>query len=89
MRSQITIDLRKAGIISFALGVILFFVQGYLSGGLLYLSWSPAPQDQVANAIVSGAFLSVWTGVFVLILAGAIMFFIGRGKLKAPAFEAE
>ena len=89
MRSQITIDLRKAGIISFALGVILFFVQGYLSGGLLYLSWSLAPQDQVANAVVSGAFLTVWTGAFVLILAGAVMFIVGRGKLKAPASEAE
>jgi hypothetical protein len=89
VRSQITIDLCKAGIISFAVGVILFFVQGYLSGGLLYLSWSLAPEDQVANAIVSGASLTVWAGAFVLILAGAVMFFVGRGKLKASASEAE
>lgn len=67
----------------------MFFVQGYLSGGLLYLSLSLAPQDQVASDVISGAFLTVWSGAFVLILAGAIMFFIGRGKLKASPSEAE
>lgn len=66
----------------------MFFVQGYLSGGLLYLSSSLAPQDQVANDLISGAFLTVWTGAFVLILSGAVMFFVGRGKLKASPSEA-
>ena len=88
MHNQITFDLRKAGIISFAIGVIMFFGQGYLSGGLLYLSSSLTPQDQVANNVISGAFLAVWSGAFVLILAGAVMFFVGRAKLKSSPSAA-
>ena len=77
------VDLRKAGIISFVIGVMIFFGQGYLSSGLLYLSSSLAPENQLANAMISGAYLTVWNGAIMLIVAGALAFIVASRKEKA------
>ncbi|MGI0037881.1 MAG: hypothetical protein ACRD99_05945 [Nitrososphaera sp.] len=83
MQNQITFDLRKAGIISFVIGVIMFFSQGYLSWGLVSLSSSLAQENQLAIDMVSATFLSVWNGAIVLIIAGSAMFYLGGRKEKA------
>lgn len=83
MRYQIILDLRRAGIICFVIGVIIFFGWGDTSWGLVYLSSSIAPENQLTDIMISGGFLIVWNGAIILILAGAVIFIVARRNERA------
>ena len=76
-------NLQKAGIVSFAIGVILFLGRGYLGWGVSQLSLLLTSQGQLEEAVFEVALLFLWSSGLVLVVAGSIMFFAGRRKAKA------
>lgn len=68
--------MRTAGIISFAIGAILFLVQEFTGWGLYQVALIFASQ----NELIFVAPLLMWTGAILLIVAGAVMFFVGKRK---------
>jgi hypothetical protein len=70
--------LRRAGIISFAVGVIMFLGGRYFSPAILFLPASLAPGDRLATDFASGAYLTVQVGGIIFAIAGAVMFFVSR-----------
>src|SRR5688572_24050244 len=55
-RRGFTAILRKAGIVSFAIGVIMFLANTYVFASLYHLAGYVVPQSQLASDFFSGAF---------------------------------
>lgn len=70
--------MRRAAIISFAVGVIMFLGGKYFTAAILFLSASLAPGDRLATDFASGAYLTVQVGGIVLAVAGAVTFVASR-----------
>ncbi len=67
---------------TFVFGIIVFFGNSYLVGASLHLaSWSGSQSESV-NDILSGAYL-VHLGGIVLVIAGAVMFYVGKQEQPA------
>jgi hypothetical protein len=79
--------LSKAGMISFAIGVIMLFGEHYLTQALGRLAAfiAAGTESQTANEFVLGLYLVVQGGGLALIVAGAIMFIVGRTRERVPA----
>ena len=63
---------------SFAIGVIIFLVQAYVFSSLYHLAYFASGQ---LGDFFSGAFFAR-IGAILLIVAGAVMFFIGRSRKR-------
>ena len=68
--------MRTAGIICFAIGVIMFLVQEFTGWGLYHVALLFAPQ----NDLIFVAPVLTWTGSILVIVAGAAMFIAGNRK---------
>jgi membrane protein insertase Oxa1/YidC/SpoIIIJ len=65
--------------VSFAIGVIIFLIQAYVFSSLYHLAYFAS--GQLGSDFFSGAFFAR-IGAILLIIAGAVMFFIGRSREK-------
>lgn len=71
-------QLRKAGMIVFVIGVILFFGAKYVVSLPFYLGSLIYPRSQSALVAILGTLLTLQIGSIVLLIAGAAMFILGR-----------
>lgn len=79
--------LRKAGMMFFAVGVILLLAGRFAYPGLYYLGYIVGSEDQTVNDWVRGTSFTILYGGIVLIIAGAVMFIAGRRK-ESPSLPA-
>ena len=83
---MLAFSIRRAGVITFAIGVMMFLGDQYVLSALIFLPRWIVPQIQLAeDIIVSAAYVTLQPGGLVLAFAGAIMFIVGRQKEKALA----
>ena len=72
------IQLRRAGLVAFVIGVIVFLGDRYVISIPYYLASVIAPKSQAAFIAVSATLLFLRVAAIGLIIAGAAMFLLGR-----------
>ena len=73
-----TIQLRRAGLIAFVIGVIVFLGEQYIMSLPYYIGLLVASRNQAAFVAISWTLLILRVVALGLIIAGAVMFILGR-----------
>ena len=79
-----TSELYKAGIISFVIGLFVFFGHSHIVGFFLTITYSFVSPSQTAFEIISNLWLGLSAFGMILIISGVVMFYLGKreGQLK-------
>lgn len=74
---------RRAGLVLFALGVIVFFGERYVFGFFAMVASLFSLDSGAYSAVFQSSIATYWIAI-ILIISGVVVFYTGRRKNQAP-----